>query len=318
MLWTARPNGEIEYRNARAVEYTGMSTAKLRAGGWTELIHPDDLTGTIERWERALRTGRGFEAEHRLRRADGEFRWHAYSVIPLRDAEGRILLWYGTCTDVEERKKSEQRLERARRTLESLLASRTQALGESEQQLRAFLGSVPAIAWIKDSRLRYAWVSESYERLIGKSLQMLRGRQNTDFWPEDVTRRYRQVDEAVLRTRRPVQSVQRQPYADGRVGQLLVVKFPLADETGATGVAGIAFDLGAEEAEEDSRLESLSDRELQVLRLIVDGHTSAQAAAQLGLSPKSVDTYRSRVMAKLRVEDLATLVKFAIRHGLTK
>src|SRR5688572_10316999 len=171
MLWAAGPDGEIKYRNARAMEYTGLTTAQLRRGGWTKVIHPKDLKVTAERWEHALRTGTGFEAEHRLRRADGEFRWHAYSVMPMRGADGRILLWYGTCTDIEERKRSEQRLEQARSTLESLVAVRTRALGESEQQLRAFLGSVPAIAWIKDSRLRYAWVSESYERLIGKSLQ---------------------------------------------------------------------------------------------------------------------------------------------------
>ena len=67
----------------------------------------------------------------------------------------------------------------------------------------------------------------------------------------------------------------------------------------------------------DHPLERLSRRELQVLKLIVEGHTSGQVGALLGLSPKSIDTYRSRMMRKLEIEDLATLVKFAIRHGVT-
>lgn len=67
----------------------------------------------------------------------------------------------------------------------------------------------------------------------------------------------------------------------------------------------------------DHPLERLSRRELQVLKLIVEGNTSSQVGALLGLSPKSVDTYRSRMMAKLEIDDLASLVKFAIRHGVT-
>ena len=89
-------------------------------------------------------------------------------------------------------------------------------------------------------------------------------------------------------------------------------------------VATIAFDLGPSsvdalgfESDAASPLETLSARERQVLQLIVDGRTSAEAGELLNLSPKSVETYRSRLMAKLRLEDLPALVKFAIRHGLT-
>jgi len=71
------------------------------------------------------------------------------------------------------------------------------------------------------------------------------------------------------------------------------------------------------ERDPDHPLERLSRRELQVLKLIVEGHTSGQVGALLGLSPKSIDTYRSRMMAKLELDDLASLVKFAIRHGVT-
>jgi DNA-binding CsgD family transcriptional regulator len=90
------------------------------------------------------------------------------------------------------------------------------------------------------------------------------------------------------------------------------------------GVAGIGFDVTAQHANAGSGaaqgvelLERLSGREHQVLRLMVEGCTSAEIATRLDISPKSVDTYRSRVMTKLDLEDLPSLVRYAIRHGIT-
>lgn len=325
MLWTARPDGAVEFLNARFPQYTGMSAAQLQGWGWKSVLHPDDLAVCVQRWKRALLSGKGFEAEYRLRRADGKYRWHHHAVLPLRDADDRIVLWHGTCTDIDNQKRAAQRLEHARRTLESLVAARTRALEESGQRLRMVLDSMPAIAWIKDSQFRYVWVSASYGRVFGKSLQEIRGRESSDIWPVELARQYRRDDEKALRANGPVQSINDVPCADGRVVRLLVVKFPLPDETGGLGVAGIGFDimaLGAEKQspglpEPDDRLQRLSGRERQVLQLTVLGCTGAEVAERLGLSPKSVDTYRSRLMAKLEIEDLPALVKFAIRHGLT-
>lgn len=229
---------------------------------------------------------------------------HHYSIDgePVFDARGRFTGYRGVGREITARKLAEQ------------------ALSQSVGRLRAFLERMPAIAWIKDSSLRYTWVSKGYERMLGKRLEQLKGRHNSEIWPEALALRHRHADETVLRRDGPVQLVSRVPCADGSFARLLVVKFPLADETGAAGVAGIGFEISGEERlarTSEEFLERLSDRELQVLRMVVDGHTSAQIAAQLSLSPKSIDTYRSRVMAKLEVGDMPTLVKFAIRHGLT-
>ncbi len=199
MLWTARPDGTLEYVNARVLNYTGIAAGELLSGRWKPVYHPDEYELCVRRWNRALASGKGFEAEYRLRRADGEYRWHAHSVLALRDGKGRIVKWFGTCTDIDEQKKATQRLERARRALEAMVMAR-----------------------------------------------------------RDVA------------------------------------------------------DAGAV-----SPLDGLSERERQVLLLIVDGRTSAEVGERLGLSPKSIDTYRSRLMAKLGIQDLPSLVKFAIRHGLT-
>ncbi len=196
------------------------------------------------------------------------------------------------------------------------------AMQESGQRFRAFLDSMPAIAWIKDSRFRYLWISASYGRVLGKTLQEMRGRDDFEIWPQELARQYRKDDELALRANGPVQSFESAPYSDGSAARWLVVKFPLPDVTGALGVAGIGFDMTAEQPGEaqsasPNPLEQLSGRERQVLQLIVDGHTSAQVSERLGLSPKSVDTYRSRIMAKLDIGDMPTLVKFAIRHRIT-
>lgn len=229
---------------------------------------------------------------------------HHYSIDgePVFDGRGRFTGYRGVGREITARRLAEQ------------------ALGQSASRLRAFLERMPAIAWIKDSQLRYAWVSKGYERMLGKTLEQLKGRRNSEIWPEALALRHRHADESVLRRDGPVQMVSRVPCADGRLARLLVVKFPLADETGAAGIASIGFEIAEVDPAvhaPEAALERLSDRELQVLRMVVDGYTSAQIASQLNLSPKSIDTYRSRVMAKLEVGDLPALVKFAIRHGLT-
>jgi PAS domain S-box-containing protein len=234
--------------------------------------------------------------------SDGELRHYAIDGEPVFNAAGEFTGYRGVGREISARKRTEQ------------------ALGQAVDRMRAFLDCMPAIAWIKDSALRYVWVSRSYERMLGTTLEQLRGRRSSEAWPGEIVHRNRQADEAVLRRDKPVQMVSQVPRADGSLARLLVVRFPLADASGAAGVAGLGFEIAAGAPAGKSRddsLERLSGRELQVLRMIVDGCTSAEVAAQLNLSPKSVDTYRSRIMAKLQIGDLPALVKFAIRQGLT-
>ncbi|MEW6689033.1 MAG: PAS domain S-box protein [Pseudomonadota bacterium] len=322
MVWTARPDGRLEYFNARWFAYTGRSARQLEGWGWRSVIHPEDWARCLETWTAALESGRPYEIEVRLKRRDGRFLWHLGAALPLRE-RGRIVAWFGTCTDIDQQKRAARLLEQARRALESVVAARTEALEESGRRLRAFLDAMPAIAWIKDSRLRYVWTSASYARVHGKPPSEVLGRDTFEVWPEALARRFQRDDEKALRAHGPVQSINSAPYASGAMARWLVVRFPLPDETGALGVAAIGFDvtsrIGTATGEEppEKALDRLSGRERQVLRLVVDGLTSAEVGARLGLSPKSVDTYRSRLMAKLGIEDLPTLVKFAIRSGLT-
>jgi PAS domain S-box-containing protein len=109
-VWVARPDGSTEYWNGRYGEYAGVSLTEARVSGWQRVIHPDDLPATLLGWDRSLGSGEPFYGEHRIRRADGTYRWHATRAVPLRDRQGRIVRWLGTSTDIEEWKAAEEAL----------------------------------------------------------------------------------------------------------------------------------------------------------------------------------------------------------------
>jgi PAS domain S-box-containing protein len=102
MVWTALPNGAIDYVNAQVYQYTGASPADLAVWTWEAVVHRDDVESMRAGWLRAIETGEPFEAEARLRRADRVFRWFIVRASALRDATGAVTRWFGTCTDVDQ------------------------------------------------------------------------------------------------------------------------------------------------------------------------------------------------------------------------
>ena len=174
MVWTALPDGSVDFVNGRWLQYVGLSWEDFSAGGWGPLVHPADLDRSEDYWRATLRSGKAAQIEHRIRRADGQYRWVLASGVPLRDGSGNIVKWYGTAIDIDDWK--------------------------------------PFVA---------------------------------------------------------------------------------------------------------SPLTELSAREIQVLKLVVEGRTSKAIAMRLGVRPATIDNYRSRIMAKLDVEDVPALVRLAIRCRLT-
>jgi formate hydrogenlyase transcriptional activator len=113
MVWVALPDGANTYVNSRYVEYSGMSAAEVAASGWRDAVHPDDLKRHEANWRGALASGKPHESEVRFRRADGQYRWHLDRGLPLRDETGDIIKWYGSVTDIEDRKRAEDALRRS-------------------------------------------------------------------------------------------------------------------------------------------------------------------------------------------------------------
>jgi PAS domain S-box-containing protein len=112
-LWSADPTGEPTYVNQRALDYSGMRFEEFKHGGWEVFIHPADFPGTMNAFGHAIETGTSYETVHRLRRWDGEYRWHQARGDPLRDRDGRIIQWYGLAVDIDDAGKAEDRLRRS-------------------------------------------------------------------------------------------------------------------------------------------------------------------------------------------------------------
>ena len=109
IVWTARSDGWIDYYNQRWFEYTGMTLEETQGWGWQPVLHPDDVENCLERWNYSVQTGETYEVEYRFKRAsDGAYRWHLGRALPVRDADGKIVKWFGTCTDIDDRQRSAQ------------------------------------------------------------------------------------------------------------------------------------------------------------------------------------------------------------------
>jgi PAS domain S-box-containing protein len=119
MAWTVRPDGALDFVNRRWQEYTGVSLEEARENS-TGTVHPEDLPRALEKWFVDIATGEPYEDEMRLRRADGEYRWFLIRIVPLRDEQGNIVKWYGTGTDIEDRKQAGDALLRSTAELQAL------------------------------------------------------------------------------------------------------------------------------------------------------------------------------------------------------
>jgi len=121
LVWTALPDGDIDFLNQRWCEYTGLTQSEARGFGWRAAIHPDDLSGLLETWSASLASGAPREAEARLRRFDGVYRWFHFGTAPLADAQGRTLKWVGINTDIEARKQAEAKLRASEQRSRSII-----------------------------------------------------------------------------------------------------------------------------------------------------------------------------------------------------
>jgi len=135
MVWTSLPDGRIEWFNARVPEYCGIEGEKMKPDGWTP-VHPDDVETASRQWLEAVAAGTPYDAEYRIRRHDGEYRWHITRAVPIRGADGMIMRWIGTSADIQDQKNSENALAELNATLERQVFERTAELMAAEESLR--------------------------------------------------------------------------------------------------------------------------------------------------------------------------------------
>jgi PAS domain S-box-containing protein len=114
IVWTARPDGIVDYYNQRWYDYTGMTFEQSQDDGRASVVHPDDAPAVNQRWKESMATGKPYQVEMRLRRGgDGVYHWHLARAEPIKDEQGAVEMWFGTSTDIEDHKRAEAALKAA-------------------------------------------------------------------------------------------------------------------------------------------------------------------------------------------------------------
>ena len=157
MVWTALPDGSIDFVSRSWIEYTGSSREEGPGKGWRTVVHPEDLHRTTEKWHAALATGEPYECEVRTRTASGSYRWCLSRAVPLRDELGEIVKWYGTDTDIEDRKRTEE------------------VLRESEKSVRLIVDGIAGLVAIMTPEGKVQFVNNQTLEYFGKTLDELKG-----------------------------------------------------------------------------------------------------------------------------------------------
>ncbi|HEX9129094.1 MAG TPA: PAS domain S-box protein, partial [Gemmatimonadaceae bacterium] len=141
MIFTARPDGEIDYCNRQLAEFTGQPCEEVRRSGLSAFTHPDDVEESTRRWRHSIESGETFQQECRFRRADGVYRWHLTRASAMRNAGG-IVIWVGSGTDIDDRKSIEENLVRQYAESETLSRAKDEFLATSSHELRTPLTSI--------------------------------------------------------------------------------------------------------------------------------------------------------------------------------
>jgi PAS domain S-box-containing protein len=156
LAWSARSDGSAEFFNQPWLDYTGLSADRALGWGWKVAIHPEDLPRLLETFQEAVDSRRPFEVDGRLRRSDGAFRWFLFRGNPLLDESGHIVKWYGTNTDLEDRKRVED------------------ALRAAERDLRLIVDTVPGLVWTMTAAGDVEVVNQHMLAYFGRPLQELK------------------------------------------------------------------------------------------------------------------------------------------------
>jgi len=173
LIWTSDPLGNLNYFNKAVYEYSGLSPESIAGQGWLQIVHPDDREKNIGLWMNSIQTGQPFYYEHRFRRHDGVYRWQMSRAIPQKDDEGKIQMWVGTSTDIEDQKIFAGELERQVRERTSELVVKNMELNKMNAELESFayISSHDLQEPLRKIQLFASMVRENEQHLLSESAQ---------------------------------------------------------------------------------------------------------------------------------------------------
>src|SRR5258708_11273664 len=292
MVWSAAPDGSVDFFNPRWLDYTGLSPDQSRDWRWTAAIHPDDLSRLTGAWQSILVSGEPGETEARLRRFNGTYRWFLFRANPLRDESGNIVKWYGINFDIEDRKRAEEGL----RTSESYLA---------EAQRLSQTGSW---AWSPDQDIRY-WSEECYRVLSFDPQDGLP--RFEDFFqrihPDDQPG-FRELIETAIREKAEWEADYSIVNPDGPVRDIHVLAHPVLSTSGhLVEFVGTVIDVTERKRAEEERRRS--EMELRQMLDLMPQHLAV-------LAPDGTPLYANRVALEYLGVDMDRWRTETSRYGL--
>jgi len=215
LLWRNLPDGSNEFLNQQWHDYTGLSEEEAHGWGWRVAFHPDDLENLLDTWKGLLLSGAPGEIEARLRRFDEEYRWFLIRAVPHRDETGKIVNWYGSITDIEDRKQAEEKLR------------------QDERELRRITDAIPQTIVIQSPDGIPLYANQAVLDYTGLTIEDVT---TSDFrarifHPEDLER-LREERQAALSRGIPFEIEQRALRKDGQYRWFLIRYNPFRDEGG--------------------------------------------------------------------------------------
>jgi PAS domain S-box-containing protein len=214
LAWMAEADGSVTWYNRRWLDFTGMAMEEIRGWGWQKVIHPAYVEALTSSWKEGVASGSPLEQEFPIRRADGQFRWFLTRVIPLKDEEGKVVRWFGTNTDIHEKKEAETRVK------------------EAGEQFRLITEAIPQLVWRCNPDGSADYFSQAFLEYFGFGAEEMLGWG----WSEVVHPgdRPRVLEEWALRREReePVSIEFRVKNAEGNYRWFLSLGKPFRNELG--------------------------------------------------------------------------------------
>jgi hypothetical protein len=214
LVWTALPDGDVDYVNQRWCQYTGLGVDEARGAGWRNAVHSDDLPRLLERRQSFFVSGEAGEIEVRLRHRDGDYRWFRVAINSMRDDSGRIIRWIGVNTEIEDRKRAEE------------------AIRSIEHDLRSVIDTIPMTAWSTNADGYCDFCNQRWLNYAGVTSDQVQGwGWQAVIHPEDLDALL-QNWRSCLVSGAPVKTEARMRRFDGVYRWFLFLGNPLRDEAG--------------------------------------------------------------------------------------
>src|SRR6202142_1588899 len=329
LVWGARPDGVCDYFSAQWTDYTGVGESDLLGWDWMDALHPDDREPTRQFWTESVAERHPYDVEHRIRRSDGIYGWFKTRGTPIRNSDGTIVKWFGTCTDITDRKRAEQvlkgqelELRQARDLLETKVMERTKELRRSEAYLEEAqrLSKTGSFGWNVFGGEIY-WSEEpfrifEYRRETKPGIDLILERTH----PEDRVRVQQEIDRA-SQSDKDFDVEHRLLMPDGSVKHVHVVGHLLeTGQPGKTELVGAITDITERKyaeavlrqteayLEEAQRLSHTGSWAWNVARR-ENVHWSPEQYRLFGLDPKSDSSSFEAAFQRIHPEDQPTFNK---------